>query len=116
MSKKHASHSINIHKGTPILILGHHTMFGKVIDLDKPIVLLKKNRKTHHLNDPDEVSKNDCDANGVSRMNVDEAPDANGSGTSSFLSTEYLLQAVIRKKILFNKRPRPIVFTNLAKK
>ena len=80
------------------------------MNLDKPMVVLKKNViKFDNMNayDSDEENKD-------IEMNDDKSSEKNSI-------TEYLVKAIIRKKILFNKRPRPIVFecsnsNNLMKK
>ena len=79
------------------MILGHHVMFGKVMNLEKPIVMLKKNVQIRNvqLNDDLEIGE---------KMNTDEETH------ETQRSTEYLIQAICRKKILFNKRPKPIVY------
>ena len=61
------------------------------------MILLKKNRKK------------------IENILADEFKEENEMNTScdekdeSKFITEYVIQAVIRKKLLFNKRPRPIV-------
>ena len=62
------------------------------------MILLKKNRKKIENILADEL-KEENEMN----MSRDEEKDE-----SKFI-TEYVIQAVIRKKLLFNKRPRPIV-------
>lgn len=62
-------------------------MYGKVCNLEKPMVIIKKHKK---------VCAND------DKMQVDNVKEN--------FQTEYLVKSVIRKKILFNKRPKPIVF------
>ena len=67
-------------------------MFGKVANLDKPLILLKKVHKV------------------IERARGEEDMDEGEEEQSEIKSkTEYVIEAIIRKKILFNKRPRPIV-------
>ena len=68
---------------TPILIIGHHILYGKVAKLDRPMVAMKK----------------------VVTNLIDE------SGTT----TEYHVQSIIRTKLLFKARPKPII-ANVPKK
>ena len=68
---------------TPILIIGHHILYGKVAKLDRPMVAMKK------------VVKNLIDESGT--------------------TTEYHVQTIIRTKLLFKARPKPII-ANVPKK
>ena len=68
---------------TPILIIGHHILYGKVAKLDRPMVAMKK------------VVKNLIDESGT--------------------TTEYHVQQIIRTKLLFKARPKPII-ANVPKK
>jgi len=61
-------------------------LHGKEVTLDKPLVVLERHRDTR-----------------------DEA-----MGEEAAAKTEYLVKAIVRKKLLFRSRPKPIV-TNVPK-
>jgi len=69
---------------TPLLIIGHHILYGKLVKMENPMVVMHKVRKTQ-----------------------DEA--------TGETSTNYEVQSVIRKKLLFKTRPKPII-ANVPKK
>ena len=59
------------------MIIGHHIMYGKVVDLSKPIAVLTRD--------------------------------------SSASSPTHLVQAIVKKKLVFKNRPKPII-ANVPKK
>lgn len=63
-----------------MLIIGIHVMYGKEMPLTKPIAVLKKKAVTS----------------------------ANQSREEDY-ETEYIIQAIVNKKIVFKFRPKPIV-------
>ena len=63
-----------------MLIIGHHLLTGKVVDLDKPYAVL------HKKVDNDYGRKGD---------------------------TQYDICALVKKKIIFKTRPKPIVFKSV---
>ncbi|KAH0944724.1 hypothetical protein HN011_009474 [Eciton burchellii] len=72
--------------GMPILIIGIHVLHGKEITLEKPLLVLKKQHE-----------------------NIE-----NKTSEQNNIQTKYIVKAIVRKKLLFRSRPKPIV-TNVPK-
>jgi chromosome transmission fidelity protein 8 len=70
--------------GTPVLIIGHHILYGKVVDLERPFVAVEK---------------------------LESAMGAHGPKSD----VSYKVEAIVRKKIIFKTRPKPII-SNVPKK
>ena len=73
---------------TPNLIIGHHLLTGRVVDLEKAIAVLQKTSRS---------------------TSVDEDSD------SEKKSIQHKVVAIIRKKIIFKYRPKPIITKTLPK-
>ena len=73
----------------PTLMIGHHLLEGKLVNLPKPLAVLQRK---------------DDDPGADSAMDVDESTAGSLTG-----STSWDIITVVKRKMVFVKRPMPIV-------
>jgi chromosome transmission fidelity protein 8 len=86
-------------KGKPTLRIGHHLLEGKIVSLPKPLAVLQR-----VCAPPPPLNSHDEDADADAQAD-DTQHGSNGDTTT----TSYAIRTLIRKKIVFSKRPTPIV-------
>ena len=96
-------------KGKPTLRIGHHLLEGKIVSLPKPLAVLQRicaPPPPPPINSRD----NDGDGDGDDIQHGDNSGDSTKDDSKlTPAATSYAIRTLIRKKVVFSKRPTPIV-------
>ena len=102
-----APHFSYFFKGKPTLRIGHHLLEGKIVSLPKPLAVLQRICAPPPLINSHD---NECDGNGDDVQHDDNGGDSTKDDNKTApVATSYAIRTLIRKKIVFSKRPTPIV-------
>ncbi|XP_055624053.1 chromosome transmission fidelity protein 8 homolog [Toxorhynchites rutilus septentrionalis] len=107
--------------GQPILIIGHHILHGRMQKIDKPLLVIEKSDLRKQQREGDDENDTMLDVSQVSHLDSTIAS-SNRTVLDSTVAvehktipqTEYLVRAVVKHKVLFKARPKPII-ANVAK-
>ncbi|XP_053684119.1 chromosome transmission fidelity protein 8 homolog [Sabethes cyaneus] len=113
--------------GQPILIIGHHILHGRLQKIDKPLLVIEKSdihKKSSSANANGDNNGEDETMLDISQVSQLDSTIASSNRTvldstvavehKTIPKTEYLVRAVVKHKILFKARPKPII-ANVAK-
>ncbi|KAF9526340.1 Ctf8-domain-containing protein [Crepidotus variabilis] len=84
----------------PTLLIGHHLLEGKVQTLAKPLGILVRNPNRNSSPKEDEEEEEEIDDMAVDNVNGEDLEQP---------SSGWTITAIVKKKIIFSKRPMPVM-------
>jgi chromosome transmission fidelity protein 8 len=96
-------------QGKPTLRIGYHLLEGTIVSLAKPLAVLQRVPRSQippppHPDAPDEDFSMHCVDDGGGELGA-----LGPVSTTTAAATSYTIRTIVRKKIVFSKRPTPIV-------
>lgn len=93
-------------QGKPTLRIGYHLLEGTIVSLAKPLAVLQRVPTPSRSQippppQPDEDISMHCGDDGGEELTA--------STVAAVVATSYTIRTLVRKKIVFSKRPTPIV-------
>ncbi|KAG5651294.1 hypothetical protein H0H81_009147 [Sphagnurus paluster] len=113
----HRLHSCEFDQNKPTLLIGHHLLEGKIANLSKPLAVLLRSAATDHaIPSPSTLtrSQDELEGDDVEMLDFDgRSNEMQHRDMDNVKGVEWDVVAIVKRKIVFAKRPMPIV--NLQK-
>ncbi|KAI9428644.1 Ctf8-domain-containing protein [Lactarius indigo] len=95
-------------KGKPTLRIGYHLLEGTIISLAKPLAVLQRVPTPSRSQMPPPPPQPDAADKDIDMRCGDDGGEELGAASTA-AATSYTIRTLVRKKIVFSKRPTPIV-------
>jgi chromosome transmission fidelity protein 8 len=95
----------------PTLTIGHHLLEGKIVSLPKPIAVIQRSSKPRPKANLAPLPSDDEDSQietQTQSLEAEDLMDMDIHATQKGSDVEWNAIAIVRRKIIFSKRPMPI--------